>query len=117
VKFAESVVTCLALVLLLHRLAASGQQPAAKKTLGDAVRVPRLTLPFVSSYFFFLELDFFFEAFLVAIVFYSPFRFIIEYVQRSFVAMVECIESLKNEVKKKMVDVSCYLSSHPKGIG
>jgi hypothetical protein len=31
--------------------------------------------------------------------------------QRSFVAIVECIESLKNDVKEKMVDVSCSLSS------
>jgi len=31
--------------------------------------------------------------------------------QRSFVAIVECIESLKNDVKQKMVDVSCSLSS------
>ena len=31
--------------------------------------------------------------------------------QRCFVAIVECIESLKNDVKQKMVDVSCSLSS------
>src|SRR5579864_2428458 len=31
--------------------------------------------------------------------------------QRSFVAIVECIESLKNYVKQKMVDASCSLSS------
>jgi len=31
--------------------------------------------------------------------------------QRSFVAIVECIESLKNDVKQKMVDASCSLSS------
>jgi hypothetical protein len=31
--------------------------------------------------------------------------------QRCFVAIVECIESLKNDVKQKMVDVSCSFSS------
>jgi len=63
----------------------------------------------VSSYFFFFA-DFFFAAFLVAMFSILPFD-CQSSSQRSFVAIVECIESLKNDVKQKMVDASCSLSS------
>lgn len=82
--------------------------------MGDARCVPRFTLP-VSSYFFFLA-DFFFAAFLVAMFLFS-LSIVQSSSQRSFVAIVECIESLKNEVKQKMLDASCSLSSTSHKIG
>jgi hypothetical protein len=84
-------------------------QNSHKKLWGTLCASP-VVLCLVSSYFFFFA-DFFFAAFLVAIVFYSPFSIVQSSSQRSFVAIVECIESLKNYVKQKMVDASCSLSS------
>jgi hypothetical protein len=80
------------------------------KNLGGRSSRPPFYFALSAPYFFFFELDFFFEAFLVAIVLFS-LSILQSSLQRSFVAIVECIESLKNDVKQKMVDVSCYLSS------
>jgi len=79
-----------------------------KKLWGTLSASPVFTLP-VSPYFFFLA-AFFFAAFLVAMFLFS-LSIVQSSSQRSFVAIVECIESLKNEVKQKMLDASCSLSS------
>ena len=74
---------------------------------------PLFLLCLVSCYFFFFA-DFFAAFFLVAIFLFS-LSIVQSSSQRSFVAIVECIESLKNYVKQKMVDVSCSLSSRSRG--
>ena len=94
----------------IPRFTRNDRSKRATKNFGGRFVRPPLYFAFVSSYFFFFA-DFFFAAFLVAIVFYSPFSIVQSSSQRSFVAIVECIESLKNYVKQKMVDASCSLSS------
>ena len=79
-----------------------------QKTLGDAHRVPCLYFAVSALTFSFLLTSSRLSSWLPFSI--LPFDCSIES-QRSFVAIVECIESLKNYVKQKMVDVSCYLSS------
>jgi hypothetical protein len=73
----------------------------SEQKFGGRSSRPPFCLCLWSSYFFFFELDFFFAAFLVAMVSILPFRFSSS-LQRCSVAIVECIESLKNDVKGKM---------------
>src|SRR5947207_14901760 len=83
-------------------------ESGTKKLRGRSSRLLFL-LCLVSCYFFFFA-DFFAAFFLVAIFLFS-LSIVQSSSQRSFVAIVECIESLKNYVKQKMVDGSCSLSS------
>jgi hypothetical protein len=84
------------------------QENCPQKTLGDALRVPRF-------YFALTALTFSSLLSSSRLSSWLPFLFSLSIVQsssqRSFVAIVECIESLKNDVKQKMVDASCSLSS------
>jgi hypothetical protein len=85
------------------------EKNSAQKTLGDALRVPcfyfALSALTFSSLLTSSRLSSWLPCFLFSLSIVQSSS------QRSFVAIVECIESLKNYVKQKMVDVSCSLSS------